>query len=202
MGRRPARRGRGLGWPQVSQMTKTCSKCGVEKHVNCFRTDSRSLKARSWCKSCDAQASLKWRENNRERSLENSRRYYAENRDKMREYARQQYRDCSEKWREIHRRWKSNNREKMRDSRRISKYGTDGHELFNLQAGRCAICNRRISISGNRSGDSGHLDHCSVTGIVRGWLCGDCNPALGKFNHDPHTLRKAAEYLERTVIFE
>lgn len=61
------------------------------------------------------------------------------------------------------------------------------------QGGGCAICGRppRASYPGTL-----HVDHCHDTGRVRGLLCQVCNLSLGKFNHDPDLLRRAAEYLE------
>ena len=40
------------------------------------------------------------------------------------------------------------------------------------------------------------LDHDHVTGEFRGWLCHDCNTALGKFYDDIKLLRKAIKYLK------
>jgi hypothetical protein len=31
---------------------------------------------------------------------------------------------------------------------------------------------------------------------VRGLLCGRCNMAIGRFEHDPHLLRAAIDYLK------
>ena len=43
--------------------------------------------------------------------------------------------------------------------------------------------------------DSPVLDHCHKTDIFRGWLCNDCNNALGKFKDDVAMLKKAIKYL-------
>jgi hypothetical protein len=64
--------------------------------------------------------------------------------------------------------------------------------LLDKQGGRCAICG---------TDDSGrtdwNVDHCHVSGMVRGILCSPCNKGLGQFNDSPEQLRLAAEYLER-----
>lgn len=39
------------------------------------------------------------------------------------------------------------------------------------------------------------LDHCHLTGKFRGWLCANCNFALGLARDSPETLRKLADYL-------
>lgn len=40
-----------------------------------------------------------------------------------------------------------------------------------------------------------HLDHCHVTGDLRGYLCRACNHGLGNFQDDPKLLRAAIAYL-------
>ena len=82
-----------------------------------------------------------------------------------------------------------------------ARYGTTPDELRRLlaeQDGKCAVCGR----SGygwartTRRKDQLVVDHCHDTGKVRGFLCGDCNTAIGRFGDDPVRLRAAAEYLE------
>jgi hypothetical protein len=41
------------------------------------------------------------------------------------------------------------------------------------------------------------VDHCHTSGRIRGFLCHDCNLAIGKAKDDPNLLRKMAEYLEK-----
>ena len=43
------------------------------------------------------------------------------------------------------------------------------------------------------------LDHNHSTGKFRGWLCNDCNNALGKFNDDIDFLKKAIKYLKKKL---
>jgi len=40
------------------------------------------------------------------------------------------------------------------------------------------------------------VDHCHVSGKVRGLLCSECNLGLGKFKDSLNKLRKAVSYLE------
>jgi hypothetical protein len=65
--------------------------------------------------------------------------------------------------------------------------------MLSTQGNCCAICGR--SPEGSYPGML-HVDHCHDTGKVRGLLCQVCNLSLGKFQHDPDLLRRAAEYLE------
>lgn len=41
------------------------------------------------------------------------------------------------------------------------------------------------------------LDHCHITGVVRGALCHNCNRALGLFKDSVASLKQAAIYLEK-----
>jgi hypothetical protein len=53
----------------------------------------------------------------------------------------------------------------------------------------CEIC------AGNKGGIL--FDHCHQRGHFRGWICTNCNNALGMVNDNITHLRKLAAYLER-----
>lgn len=65
--------------------------------------------------------------------------------------------------------------------------------VLSAQAGRCAVC---LGTQPNGRG-TWHIDHCHVTGVVRGLLCHHCNVGLGNFRDDPANLLRAREYLLR-----
>ena len=75
-----------------------------------------------------------------------------------------------------------------------SKYGITLEE-YNArllkQDNKCAICGGI-----NRSGKRLAVDHCHVTGRVRGLLCSNCNNGLGLFQDNSEFLNKAAAYLK------
>ena len=55
----------------------------------------------------------------------------------------------------------------------------------------CPICNRHVTGSRDIV-----LDHDHDTDEFRGWLCNDCNNALGKFGDSIDMLRRAINYLK------
>lgn len=56
----------------------------------------------------------------------------------------------------------------------------------------CPICGHPIGLRPI-------LDHCHVTGKIRGWVCHPCNIGMGWFKDSPDALRAAAGYLESFV---
>jgi len=86
-------------------------------------------------------------------------------------------------------------RKKYHDRKnRLKQYGItieQYEEMFRKQRGLCAICKKpedkfRLAV-----------DHNHITGKVRGLLCHNCNPAIGKFNHDVILLSRALKYLKK-----
>lgn len=96
--------------------------------------------------------------------------------------------------------WRSNNRHKEKDYKLRTRYGIsfkDYNALVELQDGKCKICGNQEIARHNftKHTQSLAVDHCHVTGKVRGLLCQDCNRGLGKFHDDPVRLQKAIDYL-------
>jgi hypothetical protein len=106
---------------------------------------------------------------------------------------------CSKKRRKEH---YTENREELLSNRRFRSYGLskdEYNEMLDNQGNTCAICKRkewtRATITDNIMALS--VDHCHVTGNVRGLLCRACNLALGQFEDNIKTLNKAIKYLEQ-----
>ncbi len=107
---------------------------------------------------------------------------------------------CSDCIRHYSTEWKSNNRSKVRwgDKYRqsLKKYGVTKEQyqdMLRLQNHKCPICLSGLDpFDGTKNC---HIDHCHKTGMVRGILCFKCNVALGGFNDNLDTLRRAADYL-------
>lgn len=62
-------------------------------------------------------------------------------------------------------------------------------KMFEEQEGVCALC------KGSEKDRMLSVDHCHVTGRVRGLLCGNCNRALGLLKDNKEVLIKAVEYV-------
>ena len=82
------------------------------------------------------------------------------------------------------------------------KYGLtiEGYDtILKNQNGCCAICgtskNIRI-VSGKEQHTHLVVDHCHITGKVRGLLCYTCNVGLGMFRDNTEYLKTAIEYLD------
>lgn len=79
----------------------------------------------------------------------------------------------------------------------VSEY----QEVHDAQNGLCAICHKpEVDLSKLGKVKFLTVDHCHVTGAVRGLLCRKCNAGLGMFSESSEMLRKAAEYLERSTL--
>ena len=70
-------------------------------------------------------------------------------------------------------------------------------DLKESQNDRCAICNEEGFILNPNSKSKLVVDHCHTTGKVRGFLCHNCNRALGLFQDSVAFLEKAIKYLKK-----
>jgi hypothetical protein len=138
----------------------------------------------------------------RKRSREAQRRYRESHREEIRTAARR-YRESHREELNARARHKWQTTPELRDKRRVQNrlwqrenalkkvYGislADYEAMFERQGGACAIC--------KRTGVTLCVDHCHLTGQVRGLLCTQCNCAIGLCRDDPALLRAAAEYLQ------
>lgn len=86
------------------------------------------------------------------------------------------------------------NRSRARKSKLFIKYGIteeDYERMLEEQDHLCAICREPCS-SGRRLA----VDHCHLTGKVRGLLCMNCNIALGKLKDSVKIAQSLIRYLE------
>ena len=69
-------------------------------------------------------------------------------------------------------------------------YGLTSDQLEGLKAAQgnsCALCRKEVKLV---------IDHCHLTGEVRGLLCHHCNTGLGALGDSIGGLQRAIEYLK------
>jgi hypothetical protein len=139
-------------------------------------------------------------ERDREKEIKNAKKWQKENPEQALELARAWKARNPERTKEGYRNWVGKNYERKRQLRRKSnykiKYGITIEEfnaIFLAQGNACACC--RTTKPGSKRG--WHVDHCHITGIVRGILCHHCNVALGYTKDNTKTLENMITYLKR-----
>ncbi len=78
----------------------------------------------------------------------------------------------------------------------LAKYGMTPEDyliLFNLQEGRCAVCDQHQLELDHRL----NVDHDHQTGEIRGLLCRNCNMALGLLRDNSLLIGRLKEYVEK-----
>ncbi len=146
-----------------------------------------------------AAAGRESRARNPEQAKARAGRYVATHPDRVRA-TRQRYYEQGGREKRVA--WQRANADKARLYRWRAKYGEAAPVLLaalEAAVGRCALCRREPGARGL------HLDHdhgcCPAASAClrcfRGFLCHNCNVALGHLRDDPVLLRKAAAYLEK-----
>jgi hypothetical protein len=123
------------------------------------------------------QATMAWREANRDELNAEWRRKYASD---------EEYREKCKASSAAYKR-----------KRTFEKHGLsqeDYEGMLARQHGACGIC----EIPFQRTP---RIDHCHVTGLVRGLLCNNCNLAIGNLKDNPSFAYRAGAYLERWVRY-
>lgn len=90
-------------------------------------------------------------------------------------------------------------KDKAVDLRMRRNYGltlAEYNKVLAFQNNACAICKRDRKEFRNRFA----IDHCHITGLLRGLLCWGCNKALGVFRDNLARLKAAAKYLETPPV--
>lgn len=95
--------------------------------------------------------------------------------------------------------YRENNPEKLRAQRRKSNYGIENEcflQMLEAQENKCLICEMIFNNNGTKS-EVPVVDHCHISGEVRGLLCLKCNNGIGLLKDDPLIVGRAVKYLER-----
>ena len=84
----------------------------------------------------------------------------------------------------------------------VKRYGLtieDYDKMSQAQKHVCAICRRPETVINKNPSRVNALsvDHCHLTGDIRGLLCSSCNRGIGYLGEDPNNLNRAARYLRR-----
>lgn len=138
-----------------------------------------------------------WYQRNRATVIAQSKRWHIDNRVRSREIARNNYRKHRQKLLSKALKYTAQPviRKRQSDYQLRRRYGIgldDKLRLIDKQCGKCAICAVPLN-------QSSHLDHCHVSGKIRGVLCRDCNIGLGHFDHNREKLILAAKYLSNAA---
>ena len=89
--------------------------------------------------------------------------------------------------REYKQKWYAERRDKIRRRFERHKYGVCKEEIGVTE---CQICSSTHKLC---------IDHCHVTGKVRGMLCNSCNRGIGLLKDNPEVLMAAVKYLSNAV---
>lgn len=135
-----------------------------------------------------------WNLDHPERMRAAALRYYGKNKKKLNAQSNAYYHANKTKCAARHRVWQQANKGTQQAKRHLKTHGSDGVAEWFSQGGFCAICHRDlIRVKSQRR----HFDHDHATGKARGWLCQNCNTALGKFGDSILMLVRATQYLKR-----
>lgn len=178
--------------------------------VSCLRdreqTEEYKAKSKQWRDTHKVdvrERGIRWRAENTERKRENDRAYYADNKERVKSVVKEYRENNTEKVRALQSAYTAKTKEKKksydRPYRNIRKYGLtqrDKEGIFNRQYGKCAICFKQWDNAWVYDCCVDHFDKEDGSPVVRYLLCRACNGAIGQFNHNPKTLRRAAMYCQ------
>ena len=150
---------------------KQCTKCLKNKDLDQFTKDGSNKDGlRSKCRSCRSIESKEWQKLNPQRTSIT----------------------CAK--------WYKNNPDKVKDRTLRRKYGITieiFNELLLSQNNVCAICEQPETALDPKTKQPRLLavDHCHMTGKVRGLLCTGCNAALGFLKENQDRALRLAQYI-------
>ncbi len=162
---------------------KICLQCKLNLEEKEFSKASRTKDGLRWtCKKCCKNKMDQYRSNpdvvKRERARNNQ--YNKNNPDVIKRAKKK---------------WENNNPEGFKRYNLLCKYGLTlekYNEILASQNECCAICKEHQS----KQKKSLYVDHCHVSGKIRGLLCYQCNIVLGHFRDSPIILQFCMDYLK------
>ena len=141
--------------------------------------DGLRRNGRRFCKQCNRIAKKREYDANPEKHRLRSKSFKKNNPEKTKSWAK---------------RYSEQNPDKIKDYYLVKLYGltlAQYKELLTEQNGVCAICQEEPTKKQLA------VDHCHVTGTVRGLLCGPCNQAIGLLKHSIKRLEKAIDHINK-----
>lgn len=167
---------------------RICSRCKTAKPIERFYSHPlcKPNGTRKQCKDCTNEYKRSVHKKNPTINRNRNNAYAAANRDKLAE------------WQRLNRK---NAPDRHKGYQLKKSFGITLEQFKKMEADQkslCALCNQPEKTI-LKSGKIKHLavDHDHNTGLIRKLLCWECNTAIGKLNHDPELLRKAAAYIEK-----
>jgi hypothetical protein len=157
---------------------------GTKRKTHCLRGHERTpenVTPKGSCKKCRYERAKVWVKEHPERAKAYGKKWRDEN--------KEQDRERKKKYRE-------EDPERFRNNTIRSRYGIEAEDVEQIvesQNNSCAICLKVFESRNDR-----RIDHCHITGKVRGILCHKCNSALGYFGEDTKNLSRAIVYLEKS----
>lgn len=124
-----------------------------------------------------------------------ARNYYLKNKSKILKRVAQYSKANRAKCNAAVKRWKNKNKQKVKDTDLKINFGISLKEYEDLlvkQQGCCAIC----KVHKDKLPRALSVDHCHLSGKIRGLLCVKCNTAIGMLNDDKSLVKSALEYLQ------
>jgi hypothetical protein len=104
---------------------------------------------------------------------------------------------CLECAANFNRAWRNTNPDKAKCNSRLARYKyiydvsfAEIQGIIYKQKNKCAICENILI--------KPQVDHCHITGKVRGVLCPNCNTAIGKLHDNTTLLERAIKYLKES----
>ena len=170
-------------------MSKACTKCGKEKPLDKFDFKHRVAKNGThhfygMCRKCRNAKIMEWHKKNPKKVTLAQQKYAENNREKLSRRTRE--------WNVANRFRRALNASRATAKRR-NHLSCDAtvRELEVAFTGRCAVCGVWESECSKRL----HMDHDYATGKFRGWLCGQCNAALGLLQDSREVISDLLKYI-------
>ena len=168
---------------------KLCKLCNLEKPEN------ECMEGRFRCIDCHVKVERERYHRGKEKHKEKRLEYGQKNKKIINEKAKAWYDQNGERARERISKYYYSDKDNINMGRVCKKYNLTKEEYVEMVEkcnNTCEICLKPIK--------KGCVDHCHKTGDVRGYICGNCNSAIGFLKDDHNIVKRAANYLLKHQI--